>query len=205
MSIYNCSISSIDGQENFMEQFKGKVTLITNTVSKYGYTPQCSVFWSYARTLRRFWQLQKVHDEFKDKGFSVVGVPCNQFAQGLMESGSNEEISSFIKKAYPFVNFPFTEKLEVNGPNESEIYSILKGKEKRIISDNMADQSALAQEGWNQEGQALARIPHSWEQFVVGRSGSVISRFNWQSMPLDHTPLTTGESWTLRECISELL
>lgn len=205
MSIYDIPVKSIDGEENFMEQFKGKVTLIVNTVSKYNYSPQCSVFWSYARAVRRFWQLQKVHEEFADRGFSVVAFPCNQFAQGLMETGNNEDISKFIKETYPFVTFPIAEKVDVNGANECEVYSLLKGKAKRMKSDNMADNSEAAKDGWNQEGAALARIPHTWESFVVGRSGTVISRFNWQAMPLDTVPLTTGESWTVRECIDEVL
>lgn len=205
MSIYDIPVKSLSGKENFMEQFKGKVTLIVNTVSKFNYTPQCSAFWSYARTVRHFWQLQKVHEEFYDRGFSVVAFPCNQFAQGLMESGSNDEIKTFMENTYPFISFPIGEKIDVNGKNEHEIYSILKGKEKRIKSDNMADNSELAKEGWNHEGAALARVPHSWEKFIVGRSGNVISRFNWQSMPLDTVPLTTGESWTIRECIDEVL
>jgi len=205
MSIYDVPVKSIDGEDNFMEQFKGKVTLIVNTVSKYNYTPQCSTFWSYARSVRHFWQLQKLQEEFENRGFSVVAFPCNQFVQGLMETGTNEEISSFMKETYPFVTFPIAEKVDVNGPDECEVYSLLKGKALRNKSDNMADNSQEAQDGWNQEGAALARIPHAWEMFVVGRSGTMIGRFNWQSMPLDTVPLTTGESWTIRECINEIL
>lgn len=205
MSIYDVPVKSIDGEDNFMEQFKGKVTLIVNTVSKYNYSPQCSNFWSYARSVRHFWQLQKLQEEFEDRGFSVVAFPCNQFAQGLMESGTNEEISSFMKEAYPFITFPIAEKVDVNGSQECEVYSLLKGKVYRSKSDNMADSSDEAKEGQNLEGAALARVPHSWEMFVVGRSGNMLARFNWQAMPLDTVPLTTGESWTIRECIDEIL
>jgi glutathione peroxidase len=202
-SVYDVGINSIDNEENFLNQFKGKVTLIVNTVSKFGYQPQCSTFWSYARTVRQFWQLQTIHEEFKDYGFSVIGVPCNQF--GRMEPGTNSEINLFMKKAYPFVTFPFTQKIDVNGINEHELYSLLKGKHKRNISDSRADNTSEAFEGWNTEGGALARIPHSWEKFIVGRNGTVIARFNWQAMPLDTVPLTTGESWTIRECVQELV
>lgn len=205
MSIYDVPVKSIDGEDNFMDQFKGKVTLIVNTVSKYNYKPQCSTFWSYARAVRHFWQLQKLQEEFEDRGFSVVAFPCNQFAQGLMESGTNEEISTFMKEAYPFITFPIAEKVDVNGSQECEVYSLLKGKVYRSKSDNMADSSDEAKEGQNLEGAALARVPHSWEMFVVGRSGNMLARFNWQAMPLDTVPLTTGESWTIRECIHEIL
>lgn len=202
-NLFQVYAESLDGQKDFLKTLTGKVVLVVNTVSKFGYTPQCSTFWSYARTARNLWQLQQVHDEFKDRGFSVLGVPCNQF--GRMEPGNNSEISEFIKKAYPFVTFPFLEKMNVNGKDEHELYSFLKGKEKRRISDTRADNSQEALEGWNVEGAAVARIPHSWEKFIISRNGQVITRFNWQAMPLDEVPLTTGESWTIRECIDEIL
>lgn len=201
--VYNVDMSSIDGEPNFLNQFHGKVTLFVNIASKCGYQPKCSNFWSYARSLRQFKQLQIVHDEFKDRGFSVVGIPCNQF--GKMEPCPNDEISAFIKKSYDFVNFPISEKIDVNGANEHELYSIIKGREKRNKSDSRANNSDEAFAGWNVEGAALARIPSNWEKFIVGRSGTVIARFNWQSMPLDDEPLTTGESWTIREAIDEIL
>jgi glutathione peroxidase len=202
-TIYDISIRSIDGDDDILSQFRGKVTLFVNIASKFGYSPKCSVFWSYARSLRQFHQLQSIHDEFFPRGFSVIGVPCNQF--GKMEPGSNSEISQFIKEAYPFVSFPILEKIEVNGPNEHELYALIKGKARRNKSDSRADDSDAAFEGWNTEGGALARIPHNWEKFIVGRSGNVIARFNWQAMPLDDEPLTTGESWTIREAIDEIL
>jgi glutathione peroxidase len=202
-NLYKVGMSSIDGEPDFLSQFHGKVTLFVNIASKCGYQPKCSNFWSYARSLRQFKQLQIVHDEFKDRGFSVVGVPCNQF--GKMEPCPNDEISSFIKKSYEFVNFPISEKIDVNGPNEHPLYSIIKGKEKRNKSDSMADNSDKAFAGRNVEGAAMARIPSNWEKFIVGRSGTVIARFNWQAMPLDKEPLTTGESWTIREAIDEIL
>lgn len=202
-SIYDVSIKSINGKENFLNQFHGHVTLFVNIASKCGYAPKCSPFWSYARSLRQFHQLQQVHDEFRERGFSVIGVPCNQF--GKMEPGSNEEISNFMSYVYPFVTFPILEKIDVNGPNEHELYSLIKGRAKRRKSDSRADNSDAGFEGWNTEGSALARIPHNWEKFIVGRSGYVIARFNWQAMPLDDEPLTTGESWTVREAIDEIL
>lgn len=202
-SVYDVLIKSIDGEENALDGLRGKVTLFVNIASKFGYVPKCSPLWSYARSIRQFHQLQLVHDEFSGRGFSVVGVPCNQF--GKMEPGTNEEISLFIKEQYPFVSFPILEKIDVNGPNEHELYSVIKGREKRRKSDFRADNSDAAFEGWNTEGSAMARIPHNWEKFIVGRNGIVIARFNWQAMPLDDEPLTTGESWTIREAIDEIL
>lgn len=202
-NVYSIKIKGLDGQEDFLSQFNGKITLMVNISSKYGYKPQCSPLWSYVRTSRNLWELQKVHDEFKDRGFSVIAFPCNQF--GKMEPGSNEEISSFIKKEYSFVTFPISEKIEVNGKNEHEVFSFLKGKERRAYSDTTADGTEAAAIGQNLAGQAIARIPHNYEKFLISKNGIVISRFNWQDMPLDEEPRVMGAGWTIREAIDELL
>ena len=76
--LYDIEASSIEGVKNYLSTFNGKVTLVVNISSKAGYTPHCSNLWSYARTCRQLWQLQKVHDEFKDRGFSVLAFPNNQ-------------------------------------------------------------------------------------------------------------------------------
>jgi glutathione peroxidase len=203
MTAYDIPISSIDGEGNYLSSFKGKVTLAVNISSKSGYTPQCSNLWSYARTCRQLWQLQKVHEEFYDRGFSVLAFPCNQF--GLMEPGSNSEIKEFIKNYYSFVTFPVFEKVEVNGKNEHELFSFLKGVEKRNFSDFKADGSDNAKAGQNLAGQAIARISHGYEKFLISREGLMVSRFNWQDMPLDDKPRVMGAGWTIREAIDEVL
>jgi len=202
-NVYSIKIKSLNGQEDFLSQYNGKITLMVNISSKFGYKPQCSPLWSYVRTSRNLWELQKVHDEFKDRGFSVIAFPCNQF--GKMEPGSNEEINDFIKTNYPFVTFPISEKVEVNGKNEHEVFSFLKGKEKRAYSDTTADGTEAAAIGQNLAGQAIARIPHNYEKFLISRNGIVVSRFNWQDMPLDEEPRVMGAGWTIREAIDELL
>lgn len=200
---YDMSIASIDGQENILDSVKGKVSLFVNIASKSGYAPTCSRLWSYARTSRQLWELQQVHDEFKDRGFSVVGFPCNQF--GGMEPRSNKEISAFISCNFPFVTFPITEKIDVNGPDEHPIYTYLKGPELRNFSDNTADSSETAQRGQNKAMQAMMRIPHNWEKFLISRDGVFISRFNWQDWPLADKPLVHGAAWTIREAIDAVL
>lgn len=202
-NVYSIKIKSLNGQEDFLSQYNGKITLMVNISSKFGYKPQCSPLWSYVRTSRNLWELQKVHDEFKDRGFSVIAFPCNQF--GKMEPGSNEEINDFIKTNYSFVTFPISEKVEVNGKNEHEVFSFLKGKEKRAYSDTTADGTEAAAIGQNLAGQAIARIPHNYEKFLISRNGIVVSRFNWQDMPLDEEPRVMGAGWTIREAIDELL
>lgn len=200
---YDISISSIIGEENMLEQLKGKVCLFVNIASKCGYESKCSRLWSYARTSRQLWELQQVHDEFKDRGFSVVGFPCNQF--GDMEPRTNREIAPFITNNYSFVNFPISEKIEVNGPNEHPLYTYLKGPELRNSNDNTADNSDSAKRGQNLAMQAMMRIPHNWEKFLISRDGVFISRFNWQDWPLADKPLVHGAGWTIREAISAVL
>ena len=203
MSIYDLNISFIDRQENVMDHVKGKVCLMVNIASKCGYSPKCSPLWSFARTSRQLFELQKLHEEFYNDGFSVVAFPCNQF--GKMEPSSNEEISLFIKKNYPFVTFPITEKIEVNGKNEHPIYTLLKGPLLRRSDDNRADMSREASEGQNKAMQAMARVPHNWEKFIVSREGFQVGRFNWAESVLADEPIAMGAGWTTREAISELI
>lgn len=203
MSAYNIELLSIDGKKDIMKELHGKVVLITNISSKLGYTPKCSPIWSYARTCKYLKELQIIHDKYSQYGFSVIGVPCNQF--GKMEPSNNEEIEEFIKKVYSFITFPISQKIEVNGKNEHPLFSFLKGKEKRSYSDTTADGTEKAAEGQNLEGQAIARIPHNYEKFLIGPSGTMIARFNWQDSPLDTEPRVMGAGWTITEAIEELL
>lgn len=203
MSLYSFNASSITGQDNYLSTFTGQVSLVVNIASKCGYTPQCSNLWSYARTSRQLWQLQVIHDLFKNRGFTVLAFPCNQF--GFMEPKNNSEINNFIKQNYPFVTFPIFEKVEVNGKNEHEIFSFLKGYEKRSYADFAADGTDQAKKNQNLADQAVARISHNYEKFLVDRNGRMISRFNWQDMPLDEIPRIQGAGWTIREAIDEVL
>lgn len=203
MSIYDIPIGFIDGPGNVMEAVKGKVCLMVNIASKCRYEAKCSPLWSFARTSRQLWELQQVHEEFQDEGFSVVGFPCNQF--GKMEPAENNEIADFIKQNYPFVTFPITEKINVNGKDEHPIYTMLKGPLLRRNDDNRADMSQEAEDGQNKAMQAMSRVPHNWEKFLVSREGLQVGRFNWAEYPLAEEPIAMGAGWTIREAISELV
>lgn len=203
MSIYDISINFIDRPENVMEAVRGKVCLMVNIASKCGYEAKCSPLWSFARTSRQLWELQQVHEEFQDEGFSVVGFPCNQF--GKMEPAENHEIADFIKQNYPFVTFPITEKINVNGKDEHPIYTMLKGPLLRRNDDNRADMSQEAEDGQNKAMQAMSRVPHNWEKFLVSREGLQVGRFNWAEYPLAEEPIAMGAGWTIREAIGELV
>ena len=202
-SIFNIEINGIDGSADVLGRLRGKVVLITNIASKAGYEPRCSKVWSYARTARQLWELQQLHEMFSDRGFSVVGVPCNQFHQ--MEPLGNEEVKQFIEKAYPFVTFPITEKINVNGDTEHPLFSALKGSERRRSDDNRANDGQLAVEGQNKAGQALARVPSNYEKFIIGRRGEQVFRFRFTNWPLANESLTMESELTIKAAIESIL
>jgi glutathione peroxidase len=202
-SVFDIPILSVDGSVNVMDKIRGNVCLFTNIVTKTGYSPKCSPIWSYVRAAKQLWELQQLHEMFADKGFSVVAFPCNQF--GEMEPAGNSDIAQFVSDAYPFVTFPITEKVEVNGPNEHQIWSFLKGDVIRAFDDNKADGSDRAADGQNLAGQAMMRIPHNYEKFMVSRDGQQVGRFNWADLPLAEKPLAAGSSWTVVEAVKLLV
>ena len=162
MNIYDINIASLSGEENMLSGLSGKVCMFINITTKSGYTPKCSNLWSYARTARSLWDLQTLHEMFGERGFSVVGVPCNQF--GGQEPSDNKQISAFVKEHYPFVSFPITEKIEVNGPNEHELYTALKGVQRRRKDDNRANGGSEAELG------RTSPIRHWQESLIMGRN-----------------------------------
>ena len=111
-SVYDFTLSSIDGAATPLSSFKGKVVLLVNVASKCGYTPQ-------------YRQLQEVFDKYKDKGFVIVGVPANNF--GAQEPGSNEEIKTFCSRNYN-VTFPMMSKVSVKGADTTPLYQYLTDK-----------------------------------------------------------------------------
>jgi glutathione peroxidase len=101
------SLSALDGSA--LPDLSGKAVLVVNVASKCGLTPQ-------------YTGLEKLQERFGDKGFTVLGVPCNQF--GGQEPGSPEEIATFCSATYG-VSFPLTEKIDVNGPGQHPVYAEL--------------------------------------------------------------------------------
>jgi glutathione peroxidase len=200
-SAFDIKIASADGlTDDVLSTIRGRTCMIVNIATKAKYEPKTSAIWSYARTARQLWELQTVHDMYED--FSVVGVPCNQF--GSQDPATNKEIASFVKKAYPWVTFPITEKVEVNGENEHPLFSFLKGTAKRVASDARADNSAEASHGHNVANQALHRVPHNYEKFILDTSGRVIRRFSWGEFPLALERLTDQSSGTILEALKEI-
>lgn len=149
MSIYDHSIASLQGETGSMADYKGQALLVVNVASKCGLTPQ-------------YEGLERLHERYKDRGFSVIGFPCNQF--GGQEPGTPDEIASFCSTKYD-VTFPLTEKIDVNGPDRHPIYEDL------VQTDDS-------------EGKA-GDIAWNFEKFLINPDGKVAGRFRPMTDPED--------------------
>ena len=144
MSLHELTLNTLDGKPQSLAAYKGKVVLAVNVASECGYTPQ------YAG-------LQKLHDELKDRGFSVLGFPSNDFAN--QEPGTSEEIAEFCKKNYG-VSFPMFAKVVTKaGEGQSPIYAFL-GKRGELPA-------------WN------------FGKYLVGRDGKPIAFYDSKVKPDD--------------------
>ena len=141
-SLYDIPLKDSDGKDTSLAAYKGKVLLIVNVASKCGLTPQYKA-------------LEAVHEKYKDKGFSVLGFPCNQFLG--QEPGTNEEIKQFCSSKYN-VTFPLFDKIDVNGAKRHPLYKELVGPGSPDIE-------------WN------------FGKFLIGRDGKIIKRFKPTTKP----------------------
>src|SRR5258708_16268803 len=141
MSIYDFTAETLDGKPAPLADWKGKVVRRVNTASKCGFTPQ-------------YQGLEALYRKHRDKGFVVLGFPCNQF--GKQEPGDAAEIASFCSLTYD-VDFPMMRKIEVNGPAAHPLYKFLKSARKGVLGT---------------EG-----IKWNFTKFLVGRDGEVVGRF----------------------------
>lgn len=146
-AFHDTKLKALDGQELPLTPLKGKVVLVVNVASKCGLTPQ------YA-------ELEKLHQKYKDQGFSVLGLPCNQFAG--QEPGTEAEIQAFCDLNYN-VTFPLGSKLEVNGDHRHSLYRLLAGEGAEFPGD----------------------ITWNFEKFLVGKDGRVLARFSPRTAPDD--------------------
>nr|WP_275412866.1 glutathione peroxidase [Actinoplanes palleronii] len=140
-------IADLRGEPLDLDRFRGTATLVVNVASRCGLTPQYAV-------------LEQIHARYADRGFTVLGVPCNQF--GGQEPGSAEEISEFCSATYG-VTFPMTEKVEVNGDGRHPLYQGLTTEPDA--------------EGYTGD------IRWNFEKFLVGPDGVVRARFGPKTQP----------------------
>lgn len=140
-------LKDIDGKETSLKAFDGKVVLVVNTASRCGLTPQ-------------YEDLEAVYGKYKDKGFAVVGFPCNDFAG--QEPGTNEQIKKFCKQNYN-VSFPMMDKIHVKGSDQHALYKELTGKQSKFPGDV----------SWN------------FGKFLISSDGELIARFEPRTTPND--------------------
>jgi glutathione peroxidase len=117
MSVYDFTAKRLDGRDESLAAYRGKVLLIVNTASACGFTPQ------YAG-------LEALHEKLGPEGFTVLGFPCNQF--GAQEPGSEAEIGAFCQKNYG-VTFPMFAKIAVNGESAHPLYKYLKDAKPGLL------------------------------------------------------------------------
>jgi glutathione peroxidase len=147
-SIYDFTVKQINGKDIQLSDFKGKILLIVNTASKCGFTPQ-------------FEGLEKLYTKYSDKGFTVLGFPCNQFRN--QDPDTDEKIMSFCSLNYG-VTFPMFSKIEVNGKSQHPLYKFLKEKRSGFLSGTIK---------WN------------FTKFLVNREGDVMKRFGPSTEPAE--------------------
>lgn len=163
MAFYDLSVTSADGTEIPMADYKGKVVLVVNTATGCGFTPH-------------YEPIEKMYEEFHDKGFEVIDVPCNQFAGQAPES--DEEIHQFCQLKYN-TQFPQMKKSDVNGEGTIPLFAWLK--------------SQKGFEGFGKGAKALAMsamlktidknyknnpdIKWNFTKFLIDREGNVVARF----------------------------
>ena len=143
--LYDIPFKDIDGKATSLKAFKGKVVLVVNVASKCGYTPQ-------------YKGLEALHQQFKDKGFSVVGFPCNDF--GALEPGTTTEIKEFCTKNFS-VTFPLFDKIHVKGPEQHPFYAALTGNGSPFPGD----------------------IKWNFNKFLLGKDGKILKRFDSKVTP----------------------
>lgn len=146
-TIYDFSVKSAKGKSLSLREYQGKVMLIVNVASLCGFTPQ-------------YKGLERLFQKFKDRGFIVVGFPCNQF--GSQEPDSDSEIQNFCSTSFD-VTFPVMAKIEVNGDKADPLFQFLKASARGLLGTEAIK--------WN------------FTKFLIGKDGKVIDRFAPATQP----------------------
>jgi glutathione peroxidase len=157
-SIHEFTVKDIAGNDFKLADLKGKKVMIVNTASKCGLTPQ-------------YVQLQEVYDTYKDKNFTIVGFPANNF--GAQEPGSDQQIAKFCTANYG-VTFPMMSKISVKGDDMHEVYQFLTQK-----SENGLEDSEVA---WN------------FQKYLVNQNGELEKVISPQTLPNDESVLSWIEA-----------
>ena len=152
------SINTLQGADANLNGYLGKALLVVNVASKCGLTPQ-------------YTGLEQLQKDYADRGFSVIGFPCNQF--GAQEPGSAEEIETFCSTTYG-VTFPMMEKIDVNGDGRHPIYQDLTA-----VADADGKSGDIS---WN------------FEKFLISPTGDIVGRYGPMTAPDDTTLIADIEA-----------
>lgn len=146
-NFHSYSARLLSGDPISLSQFRDQVVLVVNVASQCGFTPQ-------------YQGLQALYDRYKDRGFAVLGFPCNQFGQ--QEPGGADQIQTFCESKYA-ITFPLFEKINVNGPDAHPLYVWLKQEKSGLLGTRAIK--------WN------------FTKFLLGRDGEVIGRYGSTTKP----------------------
>ena len=139
--LYDFEINSLQGKPMNLADYAGKVVLVVNTASKCGFTPQ-------------YEGLEALYKKYHDKGFEILGFPCDQF--GHQEPGSDEDIAQFCTLNFG-VSFPLFKKTNVNGPDANPLFEALKSEAPGLLGSK--------------------RIKWNFTKFLVNAEGKVLKRY----------------------------
>ncbi len=158
MTVLDHSVNTLHGESANLNDYLGKALLVVNVASKCGLTPQ-------------YTGLEQLHKDYADRGFSVLGFPCNQF--GAQESGTPDQIETFCSITYG-VTFPMFEKVDVNGDDRHPVYQDLT---------QVADADGKSGDiSWN------------FEKFLISPAGDVVGRYGPLTAPDDATLIADIEA-----------
>ncbi len=160
--IYEFKTTGNKGQEVDLAQYEGKVLMIVNTASKCGFTPQYD-------------GLEALYQKYKDRGFVILGFPCDQFAG--QEPGSNDEIAEFCRLNHG-VTFPLMSKTDVNGPDAEPVFEYLKAQAPTEAYNGLkAKATRTLLKGLSKSVEKDSDILWNFTKFLVNRDGTVIKRY----------------------------
>ena len=163
MTIYDYTVPAQNGEEVSLEKFRGKVLMIVNTATGCGFTPH-------------YEDIEAIYDDFHEKGFDVLDIPCNQFANQAPDS--DEEITQFCQLHYN-TRFPQMKKSDVNGENALPLYGYLKSQKgfEGFGKGPKAIMMAGVLKKFDKNYKNNPDIKWNFTKFIVDREGNVVKRF----------------------------
>ena len=170
MSIYDYKVKNRNGEEISISDYKGKVLIIVNTATGCGFTPQ-------------YEGLEKLYKEYHDKGLEILDFPCNQF--GNQAPGTDDEIHEFCQFKYN-TSFDQFAKIDVNGEEESPLYTCIKNEIKEDTIEGMKNKIAMKAVGkMSATCKKAGDIKWNFTKFLVDREGNVVARYSPTFKPED--------------------